>query len=284
MAYRFVLDVPEAMHEDAEAAIVVAPHAEVLISRQTRSIDPDRSYTEITVVAHTLDIVDHLYAWATARSIESDVFLEAHKGGRLSLSAYDETSLRRVIQGDQYWFENTIPIITHRIDPEMKGGALVADVPYGGRLANGSAVQPADREVTFDSIDHIALRVREIAHAERFYQNFFGMDVIYRARQEDDRWVFLDEDFDWEVSIHTGIRPDFVRMENGPIALVLIDVGIGMVLHEERVSYISVRVSRETFNDIRGRALFSSYSVLEETPQSFRFIDPFGMVWQLVVE
>jgi catechol 2,3-dioxygenase-like lactoylglutathione lyase family enzyme len=282
MAYRFVLDVPEAVHEDAEIAITAVRGAEILISRHSRAVNPDRPTAEITVVAHTLDVIDALYAWANALEVQSDVYLDAFKGERLSLSAYDPATMRRIIQGDQYWFENTVPRISHVDDIEMEGGALVSDVPFGGRVANATALVPAETQLKLDGVDHIALRVRDMARAERFYQSFFGMDVIYRAYEEEGHWVFLDADFDWEVSIHTGVRPEIVRLENGPVALVLINVGIGRVLHEDRVSYVSVRAPIETLDDIRGRALFSSFTVLEDTPFSFRFVDPFGMVWQIV--
>jgi catechol 2,3-dioxygenase-like lactoylglutathione lyase family enzyme len=282
MAYRFVLTVPEAVHEDAKEAIDASPGADVLISRRSRVINPDHPVGEITVVAHTLDVIDTLYAWAAEVDVLPDVQLDAHKGAQLTLGAYDPGSLRRIIQSDQYWFENTVARISHVDDRAMEGGVRVSEVPYGGRAASSVALVPAPTEVTLGPIDHIALKVRDIARAERFYQTFFGMSVMYRAYREDERWLFLEDDFDWEASIHTGVKPEIVRIENGPVALVLINVGIGYTLHENRVGYVSVNVPQATLNDLRGQALFSSYTVQEDTPHSFRFVDPFGLVWQLV--
>lgn len=282
MAYRFVLTVPEAVHEDAKEAIDASPGADVLISRRSRVINPDHPVGEITVVAHTLDVIDTLYAWAAEVDVLTDVQLDAHKGEQLTLSAYDPRSLRRIIQGDQYWFENTVARISHVDDRAMEGGVPVSEVPYGGRAASSVALVPAPTEVTLGPIDHIALKVRDIARAERFYQSFFGMNVMYRAYREDERWLFLEDDFSWEASISTGVKPEIVRLENGPVALVLINVGIGFTLHENRVGYVSVSVPQTTLNDLRGQALFSSYTVQEDTPHSFRFVDPFGLVWQLV--
>jgi hypothetical protein len=55
-------------------------------------------------------------------------------------------------------------------------------------------------------------------------------------------------------------------------------------MHENRVAHISVSAPVETLNAIRGRALFASYTVTEDGPRSFRFIDPFGIAWQIVAE
>lgn len=282
MAYRFVLTVPEAVHEDAKEAIDSAPGADVLIARRSRVVDPEHPVGEITVVAHTLDVIDTLYAWAVEMDVLPDVQLDAHKGAQLTLSAYDPRSLRRIIQSDQYWFENTVARISHVDDVSMEGGVRVSEVPYGGRAASSVAVVPAPNTVTLGPIDHIALKVRDIARAERFYQSFFGMNVMYRAYREDERWLFLEDSFDWEESIRTGVKPEIVRLENVPVALVLINVGMGFTLHENRVGYVSVSVPQATLNDLRGQALFSSFTAQEDTPHSFRFVDPFGLVWQLV--
>jgi uncharacterized glyoxalase superfamily protein PhnB len=41
-------------------------------------------------------------------------------------------------------------------------------------------------------------------------------------------------------------------------------------------------VPLETLQEIRGKALFASYAVQEDSPRAFRFVDPFGVAWQLV--
>jgi len=284
MAYRFVLTVPETVHEDAKEAIDASPGADVLISRRSRVVNPDQPVGEITVVSHTLDVIDTIYAWAIDRAVLDDVQLDAHKGQQITLNAYDPASLRRLVQSDQYWFENTVARISHVDDRVMEGGVRVSEVPYGGRAVSDVAIAPAQTMVTLGPVDHVALRVRDAARAERFYQTFFGMSVMYRAVREGERWLFLEDDFTWERSIQTGVSPEIIRLENGPVALVLINVGMGWTLHENRIAYVSVRVPQATLNDLRGQALFSSFTIQEDTPHSFRFVDPFGLVWQLVAD
>jgi catechol 2,3-dioxygenase-like lactoylglutathione lyase family enzyme len=164
----------------------------------------------------------------------------------------------------------------------MEGGAKVADVPFGGRTASGSVVALAENEVTLGGLDHIAIRVRDPYRAEQFYRDFFGMNVIYRARRDEERWQMLPADYDWDERFSTGVAPDVIRLENGPAALVVINAGAAAVLMEARVAYVSFTAPIETLNALRGRALFASYTVEEDSPRAFRFIDPFGISWQIV--
>ena len=289
MAYRFVLDVPEAAHEDAKTVISSVRDAQVVIDRHARPITPDPvidtadvSRAELTVAAHTLDVIDALYVWMGENHINTDVYIEAYNGERVHLPDHDAKSLRRMVQGDQYWFENTVPRI-HYPDPQMmEGGARVSEVPYGGRSASGLAVLPSETRVNLGAVDHVAVRVRDMARAEAFYRDFFGMDIIYRARREDDRWQHLPVDYDWVASVQTGIFPEIIRLENGPIALVLVNVGAGAVMHETRVAHISLSAPLATLNELRGRALFSSFTLQEDSASSVRFVDPFGVTWQIV--
>jgi catechol 2,3-dioxygenase-like lactoylglutathione lyase family enzyme len=282
MAYRFVLDLPEASHPDAKAVIDSVFDAQVLIDRHPSAANPDEARAELTVAAHSLDVIDALYAWMAERDINHDVYLHAFKGQRIHMPEYDARAMRRMIQGDQYWFETTVPLLRYVDQALMEGGARVSDVPFGGRSATGTAVIPAETRVDLGTIDHVAVRVRDMRRAEAFYQDFFGMSVIYRAFRDNDRWQHFDADFDWIESISTGVAPEIVRLENGSIAVVLINVGGGAVLHEQRVAYVSVNVPMDTLNAMRGRVLFSSFTLQEDSSHAFRFVDPFGMTWQIV--
>jgi len=282
MPYRFVLEVPEGVHQDAKIAVEESQDAEILIERHPHVLDPNDAFAELTVVCHSLGVVDNLYQWATTTGLRDNIFITAHKGPRVSLADHDAPTLRRLIQGDQYWFENTVPRITHRIDPVMEGGARVAEVPFGGRRAGSASSVPATTTLDLGTIDNVAVNVRDIRHAEEFYTDFFGMHVSYRARQVDDRWEDLGNDYTYDEGIRTGVIPEIVRLENGAVSIVLINVGAAATMYEPRVAYISLSVPMETLNHLRGRALFQNYPVVEDTPYSFGFEDPFGVVWQVV--
>jgi hypothetical protein len=108
------------------------------------------------------------------------------------------------------------------------------------------------------------------------------MDIVYRAYREDGRWEQVDETFDWSTSVNQGPFPEIVRLENGPVALVLIDAGLAQPIYENRVDHLSVAVTPEVLAQLRGKALFNSFTVREDGQRAFRFVDPFGMVWQLL--
>lgn len=285
MPYRFLLEAPEGLDEEVKVVVDSVHDARVVVEHHPRplAITPGEEIAELTISCHSLDVVDELLRWASEAGVGSQIVVDGYRGRRAALAELDPTSLRRLIQGDQYWMKNTIPRIRHIDLPMMEGGARVAEVPYGGRLSSGALVAPPETAVTLGDVDAVAVRVRDIARAEAFYRDFFGMGVAYRARREGDRWQLLGEDFDWTESIHTGVVPEIVRVENGPVALVLIHVGQGAVMHENRVAYISLSVPAETLSRLRGRALFANYTVQEDSPRAFRFVDPFGVTWQLVV-
>ena len=284
MAYRFVLDVPEALHESAKAAVGTARDAMVLIEHKPTPSVSEEQRVDLSVTAHTLDVIDVVYRWLAEIDDAGDVYLDAYKGGRFPLVEHDPKALRRLIQGNQYWYENTMPNVHYLDAGMMEGGAKVADVPYGGRTASGLAVAEAENAVTLGAVDHVAVRVRNPHQAEAFYRDFFGMSVSYRARRDDDRWQHLPAGYDWDERHTTGIEPDIIRMENGAVSLVIINAGAAAVLMEARVAYISISAPIETLNALRGRALFASYTIQEDNPRAFRFIDPFGVSWQIVAE
>lgn len=284
MAYRFLLEVPELVHEDAKVAIGSVRDAQILIERHPRALNPDEPYAQLTVVAQSLGVVDALYAWMTESAVNQNVYLAAFEGQRLHLPDFDARTLKRRIQGDQYWMETTVPRISHVDRSMMEGGARVADVPYGGRTASSMALLPAESDVVITGVDHIAVRVRDMPRAEQFYRDFFGMSVSYRARREGERWSHLGASFDWVEAIHTGIFPEIVRLENGPLCIVLIAAGAGAVMHENRVAHISVSMPLDSLRMLRGKALFTSYTVTEDNPAAFRFVDPFGVTWQLIAD
>lgn len=282
MTYRFVLDVPEALHDSAKAAVGTARDAMVLIEHRPTPSVSDEQRVELSVTAHTLDVIDTVYQWLAESGAANDVYLEAYKGGRFALVEHDPKALRRLIQGNQYWYENSMPNVQYLDAAMMESGARVADVPYGGRTASGTAIATAERQVTLGSIDHIAVRVRDVYRAEAFYRDFFGMNVIYRTRRDDERWQHLPADYDWAERHRTGIEPGVIRLENGNVSLVVINAGAAAVMMEPRVAYISITAPMETLNELRGRAMFANYTVEEDSPRAFRFIDPFGISWQIV--
>ena len=65
MAYRFLLEVPETLADQAGIAVGSAGDAQVLVVRRAKSHGStyDDPYIDMTVAAHSLGVVQALYRW-----------------------------------------------------------------------------------------------------------------------------------------------------------------------------------------------------------------------------
>ena len=283
MTIRFILEVPRQQVSGALAVIDHVEDAEVIEAQNVEGLEAAQATRDISVIAGSLDLVSDLYGWYEGLEDDPPVFINIADGERCRLSAYDVASLKRVLE-DHLETESEPPPVPAVQYAASRAGNLTIEVPFGGRMSDGPALVSADRPITMERIDHVALRVPDLSRAERFYHSFFGMDVVYRAYREEDRWEQVDETFDWSASINEGPFPEIVRLENGPVAIVLIDVGMAQPIYENRVDHLSVVVSPEVLAQIRGKALFQSFTVREDGQRAFQFVDPFGLVWQLMTD
>jgi catechol 2,3-dioxygenase-like lactoylglutathione lyase family enzyme len=259
------------------------PEADVIVAHNVDSADAGRSTSEISVMAGSLDIVDALYAWYNGLEERPPVFVNIADGERYGMGAYDVPSLRQAL--DAHLGSGGAPPPAPPVQyATSRAGNMVFEVPFGGRMSDGPALVSVESTIKLDRFDHVALKVQDLSRAERFYQTFFGMDIVYRAYREDGRWEQVDASFDWSRSIYTGPFPEIVRLENGPVAIVLVDAGMAQPLYENRIDHISVVVSPEVLARIRGKALFQSFTIREDGQRAFQFVDPFGLVWQLIAE
>jgi catechol 2,3-dioxygenase-like lactoylglutathione lyase family enzyme len=143
------------------------------------------------------------------------------------------------------------------------------------------AVMRPEQTLEFLAIDHIAIRVADVRRAEAFYHEFFEMDIVMRARRIGDEWEPIATDFDWHEALGAGFFPDLVYLRNGPLSLYVINAGRGAVMIEPRLAHIGLRVTPQTLTALRGIALIRAFSVVEDSPHTFRFRDPYGLTWNL---
>lgn len=250
MTIRFILEVPRADAPGALAVIDRVPDAEIIVAHNVEGLAAAEATGDISVIASTLDVIDELYTWYDGLEANPPVFINVADGERYRLSAYDRPSLRHALEG--HLGADAAPPPAPPVQyAASRAGNLVYEVPFGGSMSDGPALVAAESPITLERFDHVALRVPDLARAERFYHTFFGMDVAYRAWRQDDRWEQVDETFDWSTSINEGPHPEIVRLENGPVAIVLIDAGLAQPLYENRIDHISVIVSPEVLAQIR---------------------------------
>jgi catechol 2,3-dioxygenase-like lactoylglutathione lyase family enzyme len=292
MAYRFLLEVPESLSAEANIAVGAAEDAQVVVVRNSHGRDFDEPYIDLTIAAHTLRVIETLYDWFDdLGASRPDIGIVLHSGERLSLEAYDRGSLVAAIRRDQPWVERSIPRIGDHLDDltETDDDALGDPVePVTAAMARPAApatVVEAERAVVIRDLNHIALRVTDLAKAERFYVDFFAMEVVGRARRSPQGgYTSLNGNYSWDEATRTGQEADVTFLRNGPLTLALQRLGRGARLEWGLLDHISIRVDATTFINLKGQVLIRSYELLASAETAFAFRDPFGTTWEITLQ
>src|SRR5690606_38680335 len=186
---------------------------------------------------------------------------------------------------DQPWVERSIPKIGEHEVEEM-GAAAPAEAPSTATATApaGVAVSEEQPRVAIRELNHLALRVTDLQKAERFYQEFFGMELLGRARRSGDGYEVLNGSYSWEEAIRTGQEADVTFLRNGPLTLALQRLGRGARLERALLDHISIRVDATTFTRLRGEILMRSFEVLASAETALLFRDPFGISWEITLQ
>ncbi|MEA2584562.1 MAG: hypothetical protein QOF33_2647 [Thermomicrobiales bacterium] len=292
MAYRFLLEVPESLSAEANVAVAAADDAQVLVVRNSHGRDYDEPYLDLTIAAHTLRVIETLYDWFDdLGASRPDIRIVLHSGERLSLEAHNRGSLVAAIRRDQPWVERSIPHIGDHvddlteIDDDTLGDPVIPVASAVARAASSLAVAAPERTVAIRDLNHVALRVTDLAKAERFYIDFFGMDLIGRARRSPQGgYTTLNGSYSWDDAVRTGQEADVTFLRNGPLTLALQRLGRGARLELGLLDHISVRVDATTFLNLKGQVLMRSYELLASAETAFAFRDPFGTSWEITLQ
>ena len=110
MAYRFLLEVPEALADEAGIAVAAAGDAQVVVRRSKAHQQPyTEPYIDMTVAAHSLEVTQTLVAWQESLRLikeEEPTRPSTKLSGSGSLPtiaaqrSLDPTQLRRAVRGD----------------------------------------------------------------------------------------------------------------------------------------------------------------------------------------
>ena len=300
MAYRFLLEVPEALAADADVAVSQVPDAQVLLVRDSHGLGFDDPYVDLSIASHSLQVIQSLYDWFdTLGASRPDIRIVLHSGDRVQLEAADRGEMVRAIRRDQPWVERSIPKVGEH-EPVDEAGSFTlgaglnpVDDPIDGTgisapqalRATGAALLEPEPKVRIQAVDHVAVRVNNLAKAERFYQDFLGMELIGRLRRNDQgAYDAVDRDYQWDIAIATGKEAEVCFLRNGALTLALHNIGRGVRLGRNALDHIAVRVDAATFTNLRGEALVRPMTILRNDDQHFEFRDPFGIAWVLSVD
>ncbi|MBA3415901.1 MAG: VOC family protein [Chloroflexia bacterium] len=302
MAYRFLLEVPESLAAEASVAVEQAADAQVLLVRQSHGLGFEDEFVDLTVATHSLRIIDTLYDWFDRLGASRpDIRLVLHSGERVALEAVDRGAMVATIRQDQPWVERALPKIGEHEQDAFASPATAPAGPLGvaidavganaqdaalsdrnGRTGNTS--DDGGRRIHLRRLNHIAVRVLDLAKAERFYEQFLGMDVVGRARRgQSGALEPVDGEYRWDEATLDGSPADVTFLQNGALTLALERAGRGGRLYENALSHVSVAVDPATFTTLRGEALVRSMTVTANSGTSFTFHDPFGIGWEITV-
>ncbi|HET9015644.1 MAG TPA: VOC family protein [Thermomicrobiaceae bacterium] len=282
MPYRLMLEVPAALGEEARSVVDQAPEAEVI---GERGAEPSgEGAAALTIVAHSLGVVDALYQWLADQPAAAPARLGPLGGPLVPMAEVDAPAMRaRLAEIEQG------PALGAGTGSAAAGvpPSVVAETvptslePYGLTVQAGGPLIEVEQTLVFEGIDHIAIRVAIMRRAEEFYRGFFQMNVELRARRQGETWQTLPADYDWDAGVRGGVFADLVYLTHPPLRLALLEAGRGAIFQEPRLGHISLRVAPATLATLRAEALIRSLPTMRDQPHSFIFQDPFGITWHL---
>jgi catechol 2,3-dioxygenase-like lactoylglutathione lyase family enzyme len=307
MAYRFLLEVPVSLAEEASLAVERVEDAQVVLIRPSHGLSVDDPYQDMTVAAQTLRVVDSIYDWFESKGSPPPlVELVLHGGERYSLADVDRQRMVALIRRDQPWVERSIPHIgDHEPSAEPAGYTVGPGAPeyqlLGRIRSEAAAARAVDQQalastdgnlpdataepaLRISAINYIMIQVNDLRRAEEFYQDFLEMTLLGRVRRgEDGTMVPLPSDYSWAQALQTGELADVSFLNNGPLTLAAMRIGIAILAATGPVSTVSLAVDARTFNRLKGEVLMRPLTVVRSGVASFVFRDPFMVNWEITI-
>lgn len=319
MAYRFLLEVPEKQAAEANVAVESAGDAQVVLIRNSHGLGFDDPYVDLTVASHSLRVIDTLYGWFDEMGASrADIRIVLHDGDRLAIEKHDRGAMVAAIRRDQPWVERSLPKIgDHERDTfvttpsqssegRSAGASSETPVSTGGQFnypgaggvldpfneqpepTGGTATMaPPRREVKLKALNHIAIRVTDLGRAERFYSEFFGMNVLGRAhRTSRGGYEPINDHYDEAEAVRTGTEADVTFLQGGEVTLAVQRAGRAARLDRATslLDHISVGVDATTFTNLRGEVLLRGMDPMAVTDNAITFRDPFGIAWEVAIQ
>lgn len=300
MAYRFLLEVPERLAEDAGMVVDQAGDAQVVVERPSHGLGVDAPYVDLTTASHTLRVIELLGEWYNGLAEpRPNIGIVLHGGERYSLGEMNSKRIVALIRHDQPWVERSIPHVgDHEPKVAPSGFSTGAGAPAvevidvregagGVGLAEAIVISGEEapaRGLQAQVINYVLVQVNDLRKAERFYQDFFAMQLLGRMRRSGDNTLTpLPADYSWERALQTGELADVTFFSSGPLTLAVQSVGMGVLLGKGPLELVSVGVDARTFTRLKGEVLMHPLPILRSGVASFVFRDPLGVNWEIAV-
>ncbi len=310
MPYRFQLEVPEELYEQANVVINQTHDAAVNDTHVGIGGDFDNPGITITVSAHSLDVVWNIREWCDdvvdnipdARPVNY-LFTT---GERVPARDIEPEAVVAAIRRDQPWVDRTIPKLGEHdfrsgppeaLKPAMASVETAVSEPTPGvvnppRIGNITILatdEPTDHPtLTIDGATMLHLPMIDLFRAEQAYGEVFGARLVDRAdRDGRGGYVWHNADPDQRDLVRTVPEADFAFLQNGPLTLALERLGraVPLEVHGNVPAPVKLLVSDDSLETIKAEAMVRNWTVMDDkTPGIFLFRDPFGFTWEVHAE
>ena len=301
MAYRLLLQVPMIYDEEANVAVSAVGDAQVLVRRDSHGLGFDDPFVDLSIAAHSLRLIPHLYHWADAAGLTRPdsrlgVSLVLLSGRRIGFSEVTPQEMVAAIRGDQPWVEHTSPKIgehepnkvTRALRQKLRrqpalGVATLDDEQPGSTTVRSVIIELAAEDFSWDRAEFPMVDVTDIASAEQFYTEILGLALVARLKRDEiGNWREMPPLPDRPEANYHSSEADRVLLEHGPLRLALARKGHGARLDYANVhTHFSVLVEPAVLNRLKATALVRGYEVLEDADDDFTFRDPYGVAWSV---
>ncbi len=280
MAYRFLLEVPETLADDANTVVNAVPDAQVLLTRDSHGLGFEDAYVDLSIAAHSLSIVETLYRWlAEFGQPYPEIRLVTHDGRRVQMAKADASLMIAAIRRDQPWIGTSMPMIgRHEPKPWLARGGMVEQLEASRTLA-------LDRpESLFERIDSTpSIAIHNLAPAEQFYAEVLDLQVVARARRNDRGELDVIEDAYRPIQARLDAsEADYVFLENGPLLVTLQRIPRGTPLpYGTHPNRIQTTATPDQIATVKGRILMNGFNLLDSDAGVLSFADPFNVIWTI---
>lgn len=308
MAYRFLLEVPEELYEQANVVVNHAPGAGINDTHDGIAGDFDNQGITMTLSAHSLDIAWRLKDWyadvqANIPNARPVNYLLTN-GTRLSVADTDPSDVVAAIRRDQPWVERTIPKIGEHITHTAPAGTLkpamasletqaygtaVVNAPRVGDISILATDEPTEHPtVTIEGATMLHLPMIDLFRAEQAYAEVLGLQLIDRAdRDGEGGYLWHNAEPGHAGDVRETPEADYAILQNGPLTLALERLGRAAPLdtHTNVPTPVRLLVSDPSLDIIKAEVLVRNWTVMDEsTPGIFVFRDPYGFTWEAHAE
>jgi catechol 2,3-dioxygenase-like lactoylglutathione lyase family enzyme len=291
VAYRFLLEVPESLVDEANIVVGSVGDAQVVVVRNSHGLGFDDPYQDLTIAAHSLLVINAIYGWLESLGQSRPVMsLVLHSGQRLDLADYDRGRMIAAIRYDQPWVERTLPKIGEHYreilppgDTRIEGIAPQPITHLAAVVEETHPIIAATKQLTYLSPVHVLVKVPDLDRAERFYVDFVGVHLLGRERLDvAGELQLVERDYHGPRALTLGTEADFSYLANEPLRITLQRVGRGARLPQDNPEVTAVRVDHDSFVRLRGDALMRGSVILQDSPEAFAVRDIYGLIWQFV--